>query len=122
MESNIETKLEHAPTLEEIYEGFREVIKKKYEIVRELKKGDVFYLVDVITPGDNEGEIDLYTYMLKGDFTKRENGKVSDIHVAPETEIHVAYFKNEVDFKNNDAFCGYTLARYTGGKWEILEI
>lgn len=122
-EPNIETKSEHIPTLEKIYEGFREVIKKKFEIVRELKKGDVFYLVDVRTPGDNEGEIDLYTYMLKGDFTIREDGKVTYMHQTPKTEIQVTYFMNEADFKNNNACGGKNpLARYLDdGTWEIVK-
>jgi hypothetical protein len=100
-----EAELEYIPTSEEIHSIFRELIGIEYKEVRKLEDEQGLYLLEVVIPGEKEGEETRYEYMRKGHY--KEGASLS-------TEIHVAYYENSVPVGGTSA------ARYFDGKWIIL--
>jgi len=100
-----EIEPEHIPTSEEVHSVFQELIEKQYREVRKREDEKGLYLLEVVIPGESEGEETGYEYMRKGRY--KEGASLS-------TEIHVVYYEN------GNAVGGTSAARYVDGKWIIL--
>lgn len=100
-----EGEQEYIPTPEAVHSVFRELAKKEYTIARQLEDERGLYLLEVVVPGEQEGETTEYAYMRKGHYKEGESSA---------TEIHVTYYENEIPISGTSA------ARYIDGKWKIL--
>lgn len=96
---------DHIPALDEVCSVFKELIGKEYKEVRKLEDEQGLYILEVVVPGEKEGEETGYEYMRKGQY--REGASLS-------TEIHIVYYEN------GNAVGGTSAARYVDGKWIIL--
>jgi hypothetical protein len=63
------------------------------------------YLLEVVVPGEKEGETTQYEYNRKGTYKECQSS---------ETEIHVVYYENGTPVG------GISAAKFVGVKWEIL--
>lgn len=92
------------PNAEEVHSVFKEAIGKEYKEVRKLEDEQGLYLLEVVVPGEVEGEVAEYNYMRKGRYPEGQTSA---------TEIHVTYYVNGTPIS------GTSIARYVDGKWEI---
>ncbi len=89
--SELETGPEHVPTPEEVRSVFRELIGGEYREVRKREDEKGLYLLEVVVPGEAEGETTEYAYMRKGRYAE---GQIST------TEIHITFYdKNGLAYK-----------------------
>lgn len=117
---DFETDPEHILTSDEVHQEFKELIKKEYEFVREIKNGDGLCYMEVTAPGESGKEINLYTYMRKGRYITEGPDNKPQRNESAETEIHVVYFEDENAFKNNEPCGGDIVAKYADGEWKKL--
>ena len=102
---SFETKSERVPTYEEIHSALKKLIRGKYKEVRGLEDEQGNCMLEVIIPGEKEGERTQYEYNRKG---KYEGFR------AAETEIHIVYYKDGVPIG------GELVAKFVNGKWELI--
>lgn len=102
-----EAEPEHIPTAEQVRAVFKELTKKEFKEARSREDEKGLYLLEVIVPGEIEGETVEYAYMRKGRYAE---GQISA------TEIHVTYYD-----ASGQSVSGTSAARYVNGRWEILK-
>ena len=100
-----EAKQEHIPTPEEVYLVFKELTNKEYKEIRKCDDEKGVYLLEIIVPGDLEGETIEYAYMRKGTYKEGESGA---------TEVHVTYYNDGMPISGTSA------ARWVDGSWRII--
>ena len=105
---SFETNSERVPTKTEVVEVMAGFAEGGVE-VRELSDEQGLYLLEIEKPGEKKGEVNLYTYMRKGDF--------SNSIATTETHINVVYMED------NYPVGGNTVARYIpeSGEWEKVK-
>jgi len=63
-----EKESEYIPTPEEVRLIFEKLISREYKEIRRCEDKKGLYLLEVVVPGDSEGEVIEYTYMRKGEY------------------------------------------------------
>ena len=101
-----EMEPEDIPTPEEVLSVFAELIGAEYKEVRRCEDEKGLYLLEVVIPGELEGDNTEYGYMRKGRYAE---GEISD------TEIHITYYN-----KDGRPISGTSVARRIDGQWVIL--
>lgn len=110
----VETKTEHVPTLEEVHSVLKELVEKAYQEVRRCEDEQGLYLLEIVVPGDLDGESIEYSYMRKG---QHKEGKSVD------SEIHVTYYRNGVPVSGGSVAKVNILPtkmRYVNGSWRLI--
>jgi len=103
--NSFEIQSEYIPTPEEVHSILKELIGKEYKEVRKLEDEQGLYILEVVIPGEKEGEETGYEYMRKGRYKEGQSSTI---------EIHVVYYENSIPVGGTSA------ARYVDGKWIIL--
>lgn len=106
--NSFEAAPEHIPSPEEVYSIFRQLSDKKLLEHRRLEDEKGLYLLEAVTPEDENGETVEYGYMRKGRYPQ---GQTSS------TSIQMTYYD-----KNGTPYWGTTRAECINGKWVILTI
>ncbi len=97
---------ERIPTSEEVYSAFKELTDKEYKEARKLEDEKGVYLLEITVAGDKEGEVVEYSYMRKGNHSKKMQSL--------ESAIHVTYYKDGFPIS------GTSVGRFVDGVWEKI--
>jgi hypothetical protein len=97
---------EHIPSAEEVHAELKEIIGQEYTEVRKIEDEQGLIILEVVVPGENEGDTNEYAYMRKG---KYQGSGIT------ETNIHVTYYSG------GQPISGTNVARYIDGKWKIVK-
>lgn len=112
--NHIENQIEQIPTAEEVYSVLDEITEKEYKEVRKCEDEKGIYLLEVIVPGEVEGEMIEYSYMRRGHYKEGQSAA---------TEIHATYYENDIPFHGKlTARPDFIQAkmRYSKGRWIIV--
>lgn len=103
--NSFEVKSERVPTYEEIHSILKKLIKGEYKEVRGLEDEQGTCMLEVVVPGERDGEKTQYEYNRKGEHKEYQSS---------ETEIHIVYYEDGIPVDRE------LVAKFVDGKWEIL--
>ena len=101
--NSFETAPEHIPSPEEVYSIFKQLTDKELTEYRKLEDEKGLYLLEAMTPKDENGEIVEYGYMRKGCY--------------PQGQTSSTFIQLTCYDKSGTPYFGTTMAECVDGKW-----